>query len=250
MKKLIFALLVLTCYNSLAQSDSTIVVKKTITETIYKEGNIYIVQTMRTDGSPLYIELGNTAGLMRTYKTSKDYGGETSKIYAVGKCQLIKGDYVYYGMKMIDSTIVPKKGDGVAILVKSPNCYKGLLFTLSCHNIVLQKVDETFLFNDDYGFHLKSKDEEDEIIKKFVSDINYTGTEMKKLIPEQNKIIEVGRYKGQKIFDAMQITNDNDMREFLKYIQARPINYACATWKISEIYATWLQSGAPTVISQ
>jgi hypothetical protein len=39
-----------------------------------------------------------------------------------------------------------------------------------------------------------------------------------------------------------------DVKTFLKYVAARPTKYAGKPWKISEIFATRVVTGAPTVI--
>jgi hypothetical protein len=55
-------------------------------------------------------------------------------------------------------------------------------------------------------------------------------------------------FDGKKLFDAMEMTTRQQLVEFLKYINARPGNYAGNTWKLSEIFATWIVSKAPQVI--
>lgn len=66
----------------------------------------------------------------------------------------------------------------------------------------------------------------------------------------QNQIIKDGLFKGKQLFDAMQKITSDDVRKFLKYVIARPDNYAGNTWKISETFATWMVSGSPTVIEK
>ena len=46
----------------------------------------------------------------------------------------------------------------------------------------------------------------------------------------------------------MQAVTVPEVENFLKYIAARPAKYAGNTWKFSEIMATWMDAGAPTVI--
>jgi hypothetical protein len=86
------------------------------------------------------------------------------------------------------------------------------------------------------------------LLDSMVNDIRFTGSEMLKQIPEQNKAIKGGIYDGKKLFDAMQAVTRNELELFLKYIIARPKNYAGNSWKISEIFATWMDGSTPTVV--
>jgi len=101
--------------------------------------------------------------------------------------------------------------------------------------------------NSDAVFTNSKKDEQN-LLDSMVSDIQYTGTAMLQQIPEQNQLIKGGIYDGKKIFESMQAVKRSELELFLKYIQARPKNYAGNTWKISEIFATWMAGGTPTVI--
>jgi len=56
-------------------------------------------------------------------------------------------------------------------------------------------------------------------------------------------------FDGKKIFEAMETTTRKELEEFLKYVIARPVKYAGNTWKLSEIFATWVVSKSPQVIT-
>jgi hypothetical protein len=60
-------------------------------------------------------------------------------------------------------------------------------------------------------------------------------------------VLPDGIFKGKKLFATMQVITDKDVIAFLKYINARPNIYAGGTWKFSEIFATWMAGGTPTV---
>ena len=81
-----------------------------------------------------------------------------------------------------------------------------------------------------------------------IADIQFTGNAMKKQMPDQNKQIEGGLFKGKKLFEAMETISRKELEEFFKYIVARPERYAGNTWKLSEIVATWMVNKAPQVI--
>jgi len=46
----------------------------------------------------------------------------------------------------------------------------------------------------------------------------------------------------------MQAVKRTELESFLRYITARPKNYAGNSWKISEIFATWMNGATPTVV--
>jgi hypothetical protein len=83
-----------------------------------------------------------------------------------------------------------------------------------------------------------------------VKDIRFTGAEMLKQMPDNNLQLTGGMYKGKKLFEAMQQVNRSELELFLKYIKARPANYAGNDWKISEIFATWMDGSTPTVVEK
>ncbi len=64
----------------------------------------------------------------------------------------------------------------------------------------------------------------------------------------QNMLITEGKFKSQKLFAAMQAVTVADIKDFLGYINVKPGKYAGHAWKFSEIMATWMAAGAPTVI--
>ena len=70
---------------------------------------------------------------------------------------------------------------------------------------------------------------------------------MKKQLPDKNQLVKGGLFDGKKIFEAMESTNRKELEEFLKYVVARPVNYAGNTWKLSEIFATWVINKSPQV---
>ena len=83
-----------------------------------------------------------------------------------------------------------------------------------------------------------------------VHDINYTGKMMKEQMDGQNQLVVGGLFNGKKLFDAMESTSVFELKEFLKYLVARPEKYAGNAWKLSEIFATWAVSKSPQVIEK
>ena len=81
-----------------------------------------------------------------------------------------------------------------------------------------------------------------------IIDIKFTGNYFINNDPSMNVFINGGDYKGKKVLDVMTQCGPADIENFIDYMIARPRLYAGKEWKISEIFATWLSEGAPTVI--
>ncbi len=57
--------------------------------------------------------------------------------------------------------------------------------------------------------------------------------------------VKEGRFKGKDLFTAMENSSYWDVLAFLVYIQLKPYKYQGTDWKVSEIYATWIDAGSP-----
>lgn len=61
---------------------------------------------------------------------------------------------------------------------------------------------------------------------------------------EQNEVqqqtIAGGDFDGMPLFETMQNVTKEDVNNFLKYGGARLAKYAGITWKISDVFATWM----------
>jgi hypothetical protein len=68
-------------------------------------------------------------------------------------------------------------------------------------------------------------------------------------MPEQNQTVRGSLFNGKKIFEAMEITTRKELEEFLQSIVAKLENYAENAWNLSKIFATWIISKAPQVIT-
>jgi hypothetical protein len=128
-----------------------------------------------------------------------------------------------------------------------PVAYNGRLLDVMKHAVELRRVtDERFLFPADI-FTL-TREKEAAVLDSMISDIHYTGSVMMEQMPHQNQLIKGGLYDGKKLFTAMQAATRAELEQFLNYIIARPTKYAGHSWKISEIFATWMVSETPRVV--
>ena len=163
-----------------------------------------------------------------------------------GRCDLIKSEYYYFGIRL-QKMQQPSEGDLIYMKLKVPYLYDGLLLNVMNHAIEFTNVYGQNFMNRNAIFTNTKKDELN-ILDSMVSDIQFTGGAMLQQMPEQNQLVTEGIYKGKKIFESMQTVKRSELELFLKYVTARPKNYAGNTWKISETFATWIAGGTPTVV--
>ena len=163
-----------------------------------------------------------------------------------GRCNLIKGAYYYFGIRLKKDQ-QPSEGDIIYVRAKVAYVYDGLLLDVMNHAVQFTNVYGDYFMNSNAIFTNTKKDEL-AVLDSMLNDIQFTGNAMLQQMPEQNQDIKTGIYTGKKLFVAMQAVKRNELELFLKYITARPKNYAGNTWKISETFATWMAGGTPTVV--
>jgi len=186
-------------------------------------------------------------GLLRgVYNTAHS---DTSMIGS-GRCNLIKGDYYYFTIDNKTSRRIPKENDLLYTVVDRPVVYNGRIIKIASHFISLQSVYEEPLYDRYTVFQKWSGTDERACIDSMTTDIQLTGDYFLKNNPSMNVKIPGGKYNGQMVLNVMIKCNSEDVKDFLDYIIARPRLYAGKEWKISETFATWLSSGAPTVIKE
>lgn len=167
----------------------------------------------------------------------------------IGRCQLIKGNFNYFGIKQLSPDIKFIEGDLIYTMMPKTDIYDGQIPKLAGEFILLQDVYENNLYDRYTIFHKWTKEMEDALIDSCVADVRFTGDYFLDQNPDANVLIGSGPYKGKKVFPVMIETTPSMMRDFLSYVIARPRLYAGQSWKISEIFATWLTSGAPVPVS-
>lgn len=201
-----------------------------------------LVQIVLPDGVTLPEK---QVGLMRgTYRN--DNADTVTKGY--GRLQLIKGNYYYFSISHNNSKKLIEEGDLLYTEAPASNAYDGLFTKLASHYILLQDVYEKDLYDRNTIFNKFTADDEQSLIDSIVKDIQFTGDYFLKNNPDLNKSINSGPYKGKNVLNVMTSCKAADVQNFLEYMTVRPRLYAGHTWKVSEIFATWLTSGAPAVI--
>lgn len=210
--------------------------------TVKLNDSVTIVQVNLPDAWPVSINEKQMGILKHRYEN----GALDTTVVGWGRCNLVKGDYYYFTIHKY-GVQEPKQGDLLYTKCKMTPYYKSNLFEIRRHGIDLTDVYENQFYHAMDIFSLNAQKEKI-ILDSMVADIKFTGNAMKKQMPQQNFAITGGLFKGKKLFDAMELTTRKELEEFLKYMVARPQNYAGNTWKLSEVYATWINSNSPQVI--
>lgn len=166
-----------------------------------------------------------------------------------GRCHLIKGNYYYFAIGNNDTGLELKEGDLVYTYMDKTNIYEGFLPKLASHFIRLQDVYEEPFYDRYLIFSKWSKADENKAIDTIIRDIKFTGNYFLENNPSMDVKITTGKYAGKKTFAVMTECNTSDLVDFFNYMIARPRLYAGKEWKVSEIFATWLSEGAPTVVA-
>ncbi|MBP6415446.1 MAG: hypothetical protein KA330_03230 [Chitinophagaceae bacterium] len=244
MRKIIFFLSILFCINCFGQTDTSKWLRAfPITAYIVDMNDTTkLVQLQMPDGLSLNDKQPGVVWGM--YDGSKEAAVEKG----YGRCNLIKGDYYYFTISNNKSGVPLKEGDLLYTMMDKTAIFYGQGPKLASHFIRLQNVYEEPLFDRYNIFNYWTEQEEQNLIDSMVSDIQFTGKYFIENNPSMDKPIISGDYKGQKTLYVMAECQPGDVKKFLDYVIARPRLYAGRDWKISEIFATWLSEGAPTII--
>ena len=242
MSRLIFLLVFLFAgITGKAQNNEAWIVAFPITDYIVPSDSISIVQVVLPEGiSIAKAQLGLLKGIYRNGKA------DTAAI-GYGKCHLIKGNYYYFPVRVADKERQPQQGDLIYTRIAKPSIFKGRIPQLAAHAVILQSVEDSVFYAATDILRAWTKANEDKLLDVIVKDINYTGKAMKEQMPSADKLVTQGPYKNQMVFEILQNAKKEAVESFLDYIIARPSLYAGNTWKASEIFATWVDGGAPGV---
>ncbi len=195
---------------------------------------------------PEYMQLkAGQAGLIKGI-----YRNETADTATkgYGLCHLIKGNYYYFSIGHNESGSSLKEADLLYCSVGTPAVYTGKIVRLASHFIRLMDVMDSAFYDRYLVFLSWTQEQESMLLDTMKKDVRYTGKYFEENNPEMNADISQGSYKGKKLFDVMKSCTKKDLEEFFGYMLARPRLYAGNVWKLSEIFATWVVSGAPSVL--
>jgi hypothetical protein len=244
MNKLLLALCFFFSLTSFGQKDTTKWVRAfPITDYMRDIGDsIKIVQVNLPSGVKIAEkQIGLLKGIYR------DKHSDTIVIGA-GRCNLIKGDYYYFTINYKQSGTLPREGDLLFTMVDKEPIYYGNIVKIASQFIGLKNVYGNPLYDRYNVFSKWNKNNEEALIDSMVTDIHFTGNYFLTNNPSMNVKVKGGKYDGKMVLNTMIASNRQDVNDFLEYMIARPRLYAGHEWKISEVFATWLSEGAPTVI--
>jgi hypothetical protein len=150
--------------------------------------SIFVVQVQMPAGSGVTIEKEQMGLLHRNYTNNKNDTAATGW----GRCQLIKGDYYYFGLHLYNAGNKPQQNDLLYTNVVYPAKYKGRLYGLVKNAVYFEHVTGGSFF--DFGTPLSlTQQNEDNLIDSLVADIQFTGREMHRIrisqaayLPEKN----------------------------------------------------------------
>lgn len=204
--------------------------------------SVKVIQIKLPDGT---LVSEKQAGLLRGVYRDKQ---SDTIVIGTGRCHLIKGDYYYFTINYKKSGKLPKGGDLLFTLVERTPIYYGNIARLASYFIELQSVYENPFYDRYNVFSHWEKSDEESLVDSLVSDIHFTANYFLETNPEMNVKIKGGSYDGKMVLNTMKTCSKTDVTDFLEYMIVRPRLYTGRQWKISEIFATWLSEGSPTVI--
>jgi hypothetical protein len=188
-----------------------------------------------------------TLGLLYgVYNTSKEEAVEKG----YGRCQLIKGNYHYFAITNNKSGQPIKGGDIIYTLLPKTTIYYGYIPKLAGHFIRLTDVYDSAFYDRYFVFNNWTDNDDGDAIMAMLKDIQFTGGYFRENNAAMDVLIKSGDYKGQTTFNLMIDCTPKMLEDFFEYIFVRPRNYAGREWKVSEIFATWLSEGAPTLVKE
>lgn len=164
----------------------------------------------------------------------------------------------YEGIKPFLEYAVPGSPDYrllfiFSVLMPSESLWNSTIFNIMSKGIMFTATDDEerpLLHFHTSLYELTKPETENRLIEDMVKDIRQTAAILKEQGDDQNVLIEGSgnTYSGRYLFDVMADVTEADVREFLRYAEARPFHYMGGNWKISEVFATWVYSGAPRAV--
>ena len=245
MNRLLLLLFFFLPFTSIAQKDTTTkwIRSFPITDYMPDIGDSVKIVQIKLDGGTRLVEkqVGLLKGIYRDKHT------DTATIGA-GRCNLIKGDYYYFTINYKESGKPPRAGDLLFTLVDKTPIYYGNIAPLAAQFIGLKNVYDISFYDRNTIFSNWSKNNEEVLLDSMVADVHFGGSYFLTNNPSMNAKIGSGKYKDKMVLNTMIASSKKDITDFLEYMIARPRLYAGNEWKLCEIFATWLVSGAPTVL--
>ncbi len=205
--------------------------------------SVTIVQIGIPEAWPVRIRPKQAGILKKRYRSGADYD---TTLAGWGRCLMIKGNWYYYSVNKTKG-YEPAQGDLLVTRCSVLSGYTGIFFDLLRFGISLTRVNEEQFFNSGEVFSF-GPEKEKALLDSMLGDIHYTAEVMINRNDSQDFVVVRGPFEGRKIFSVMHDARVNDLQKIIDYIRARPSKYAGNSWKLSEIFATWVFEGAPMIV--
>ncbi|MBL0146667.1 MAG: hypothetical protein IPP48_13940 [Chitinophagaceae bacterium] len=229
MNKLIVTLIAFLCLvNANAQTNNADVFIFPITNYITAANDSITVVQVEMPNSTFVLEEKQMGLVKHNFSNNKT---DTANI-GWGRCQLIKGNYYYFGIRLYNKSIKPVASDLLYTKFNYPAKYKGRLYNLVKKAVYFERVTEGKFYDFETPLSLTETNEQS-IIDSLVADIKFTGKAMKAQMDEQT--IKGGIFDGKQLFETMQVITADNVKDFIDYVIVRPSKYAGHTWKISKL---------------
>ena len=210
-----------------------------------------------TDFDLAYIEQGEVAELNSSsgniYAIYSENNTDLSSSQGIGHIDEIESGNSPVAIEFNNSpdvSIIKKMGFGLmeTSIIVPKKYYRSIFFYLIKNCIYLTDVfEENNFYSLDYILSNDSDELEKKILSELLAEIKFVAGAMREQM--DSPPVTEGRFSGKDLFTAMENSTTDDVMSFLRYMKLRPRKYQGTTWKISEIYATWIDGGAPTTKS-
>jgi len=146
-----------------------------------------------------------------------------------------------------DSNFRVQEGDMVVLPIKIPEEKKeNLLRKIDLQGTILYNNNGEFLYQSERLYTNYSKQFEDSVLDVYTKELNNAFELFKNSTnPAVINPVDQGRYKGKNLLQIFNIATKKDLLFFLNYLTDYPRTYAAKDYKIAEIFAGWVVSGAP-----
>lgn len=174
-------------------------------------------------------------------RNSKAYAAEKLSFYRLGDI-----DAEVDIQQKTDSTETLQVGDLVVVDVNIPDIPADqTLFRLSLLHVIFQQQTNAILPWVQYRDYLRQPDYDfqNERLAAMLTEIYETAAfadEVAGTAP-----IVGGRFEGQTLKEAMLSSTTADLADFFAFVEAFPGKYIGYTWKLPEVYATWVINKTP-----
>jgi CHAT domain-containing protein len=211
-----------------------------------KADSVYIVSY---EGGQLGIKANQQGKVFGVYSTEKPNRSQKE----IGYSTVVKvlGDTIIAKTTLYKPTIADEKvmvNDYLSLEINLPQYnYNSLFHELALMQIMFLDNSRQRLYSLKQILTKDSKLLEDSIVNKSIADIKSIYDMVKD--DDNYKSLRVkmtdGRYKGRTVLDVMAKTNKTDIIGFLKFVKSYPGKYIGTSWKIGEVFATWVINNAP-----